>query len=278
MADLALLRVARSFVIARGDHTFAADWLDVALTRRGDLAWSTGNAVVIQQDGKRRVVDDGEVYGLHIEDDATLVWEVQSGLRAEDLRPLGRPGRCPVRRRYRPLMATATLVVTRGFYHDLEQELQRVCVRRTGRDLVFARSDTSTPGFDLMEDVVATSGQRVVITNDFSNRYTCPTRTLRVVNAVTRRVERTGDAGCDRDGDGKVVPLPTRSDTFAFTGAGAVAFVTRGVNGDVLGALPASEQLVALDAGPPGSISDLLPTARGLSWLSSGERRTAQLP
>ncbi len=97
-------------------------------------------------------------------------------------------------------MATATLVVTRGVYRDLERELQRVCVRHTGRDSVLAHSDTSTPGFALTEDVVATSGQCVVITRDFSNRYTCPTRTLRVVDAVTRRVERAGDAGCDLSG------------------------------------------------------------------------------
>ncbi|MDQ3631601.1 MAG: hypothetical protein M3417_10120 [Actinomycetota bacterium] len=91
VADLTLRRVARRFVIARGGYTFAVEWLDVALTGRGDLAWSTGNALVVEQDGKRRVVDDNEVYGLHVEDDATLVWKALSGLRTADLRPPGSP-------------------------------------------------------------------------------------------------------------------------------------------------------------------------------------------
>jgi hypothetical protein len=115
--------------------------LEVVISSRGELAWLTGGRVLAaRRRESARLVSRDAYLRLALEDDRTLRWRGQFGVRFADLRPSAAAD-CPRRSLFRVVAESADVLVTEAVYewNGEVDHVIRACVRATGADPVIAQ-------------------------------------------------------------------------------------------------------------------------------------------
>lgn len=268
--------VQRRYVLDRAIES-AYDPSGVALTTRGELAWSVGSSaddmrVVLALPGAApRELARGLLHGIGLEDDGTLVWrDGRDGQASYDL-----PGRdfgagCPKRRSgYAPTgPADGTVVFTADTWADqpFSGQVLRACDAESGVDaIVGVASFDGDIGGESIEGVGGGNGWAAVV--EWSrNRYDqCGLATLRAVRIADRaRGRQTSQSGCD--------PPAQFSERTLVTAAGAPVWIARGAVPRLM-AVDAERRAVELDRG---DIGDLGTDGGDVVWTNAGEPRRAR--
>ncbi|CAA9489353.1 MAG: hypothetical protein AVDCRST_MAG85-1137 [uncultured Solirubrobacteraceae bacterium] len=278
--DMRTLRVARRVTFLRG-RGLRSDFPDVAIADDGSLAVGLQEAWLrLARPGRRpKLLKEPYLLGLRVEDGTTLAWSTFYGedLRYLDLeRPPLRDG-CPMREAFDERVRTDRLIVSEA------DNAVRVCDRTSGRDPVVAGFDRSSEQSSLDVSVVGATGAVAVVgIEQYEKGLGCYSQAVRVFDVDAGRVTR--QAGADRCG---LLPSPPRFGVpsprvpTVLAPSGAPAWVVppapySGSRDEHLAAVDGTT-LRELDKGPPGSITDLRPTADGIAWRSGGAERTATL-
>jgi hypothetical protein len=227
--------------------------------------------VVVQRRGDRpRTIAATLGSRLRLEDGRTLRWSNRySTLGFFDLRH--RP--CPSRARFRPLLTSDRVAITKAYYGDDEQgaTVIRGCDLATGRDLVVAQAyevfpeptEVSVVGMDRTWVLVARS--------DYSRPEPCATRWVQTVDVVSGRRSATGllsDSSC---GGPQIAP-PVPGTAFAITDRGAAAWIALDADRPRL-IVAVGGTVRELDRA--GTIADLRADAEAIIWTHDGSPRRA---
>ena len=249
------------------------DLAGVALTRRGDLAWTVGpdydemRVVHLPWRGAPQEVARGRLHGLSVEDDTTLVWEDPLGYASHDL-----PGRdlgagCPKRRpSYGRRRQFGDVVFTQRTRQAFAGEivLLRACDARTGVDAIVGSAGTLHGYGGEYVDPAGGGNGWAAIEVEQGNRYVhCSGRALVTVDIATRRVGR----GAVLPGDCEAAPLHA-----VVTTTGAPAWAT-GEGADVRLLTITENEQVELDRG---AIGDVRAEGDEVVWTNAGEPRRAR--
>jgi hypothetical protein len=217
--------------------------------------------LLLARRGKRPVQLAPDFYdGLEVEDGVTLRWEELDGLGYRDVGTLPKRDGCPRRSKFAEQARTDRLIVSRS---DVQGGAIRVCDRTTGKDPVILSSSVVSDASYLGIAVVGLSDTTLVLGSEGSDRYSgCTGTTVTVREALTGRVLRTASSGvCEL--------FPPRAATPVLTPQGAAAWLV-------------ADRLIAIDGTTireldKGAITDLAPTADGVTWRSSGTVKSAPL-
>jgi hypothetical protein len=277
-------RVART---ARFDfRSFSEYALDVAVSARADVGWiDHAGTVGVRQVGRglRAVGRAVHAAYLDFEDDRTLRWFDGDGAVYVDLRGAPTPGRCPRRSRFRPLLTTPDVVVTRALYEpvwDSDEdyvEVVRGCHRASGRDPVIRQTEGGAPYGGEAIEILAARAEWVAMVTYGSWKWGCPGFQLSTVSARDATVVREAFGGCtERD-----VPM-SREDAVAvlITDAGAPVWQMRmDAAEERLYTAPVVRQIrgaspVELDRAPPGAIANLRVAGEAAHWTNAGRPRS----
>ena len=264
-------RILRRRVLATaGRDTW--DLAGVALTRRGDLAWTVGpdddemRVVHLPPGGAAQEVARGSLRGLGVEDDSTLVWRDPLGYASHDL-----PGRdlgagCPKRRpsygRPRQFGDVVFTARTRPAFAG-EIVLLRACDARTGVDAIVGSAGTLHGYGGEYVDPAGGGNGWAAIEVERGNRYlSCAGRALVTVEIATRRAGR--GAALPGDCDEPLLAVVTAT--------GAPAW-TSGEGADMRLLTIRENKQVELDRG---AIADVRAEGDEVVWTNVGEPRRAR--
>lgn len=270
-------RLQRRYIF-RGGRFRGGKQLGVALTTRGELAWNTGTrsddvrVVLAAPEEPLRELDRGSLGAVRVEDDGSLIWRDELGLRTHDL-----PGRafgagCPkLRSRYRPVGSVfGDVVFTEAderepFPFEGATSLLRACDRRTGIDNIVGAAFSDL--YMDSERILPQGGGNgwAAMSLHRGSRYDpCGSVRLSTVEIATRRPGRTATtAGCDG------VPLSAET---VVTSAGAPAWIAPG-EPPSLTTIDAAGEFAELDRG---AIADVATDGEDVVWTNAGERRRAR--
>ena len=268
-ADRAAHAVRR--LVVRRDRSRDQPYVDVAITRRGELAWLQPTRrrslmrVVYAPPGVRpRTVAFDSAEQLSFEDRITLRWGADGDYGFYDLpRPAGA---CPHRSRYREIAANDRVRVTQGSYDEGDSVVLRACMLATGRDRVFAGAFNFPDGDSLA--VTGLYDRWIVLLRASNSRYDPCQGGYRqsTIDARTGRSARViGAPLC-----GSVPRLLQAGDPLAVTARGVPAWLT---DGRLLTAAPG--RVAEIDRG---NIAALRANGDAVEWTNDGVPRSAVLP
>ena len=262
----------------RGGAVRAEGALGVALTTRGELAWNTPTTtydirVVFAAPGEAvRELARGRLGRVRVEDDGSLLWFDELGLRTYDL-----PGRhfgagCPKRRsRYRAAGRDfGGVTFTRAdepaqTFSAVALSYLRACDQRTGVDAVVAVADSDDVVSEQVSPAGGGNGWAAVVKRGTTRYDQCPVLRLSTVAIATRRRGREATQfGCDGG-----VPL---SEETVVTTAGAPAWIAQGTPARLM-TIGAGGSFVELDRG---AIADVATDGEDVVWANAGEPRRAR--
>lgn len=259
--------------------------LEIVISTRGELAWIVQTRfgidyetrLVLQRPGRPpRILRSAVPTGLRLEDDRTLSWNTGEAT----IRFLELPGRapwpgCPERSRWRPVLTTPEMIVTRASYGGPDAiELVRACWRANRTDPVVARIFDDGSGTTPHLDVLGADGRWLVFAESevewrYTQGYCYPPRVFTV---------DVGGGGGGGGGRSARAQTPACRATFATPGD-AVAVTERGspawIHGDLLLSRDAEGKAIELDRGDVGSLR-----AEGsrVLWTNGGVPREAEVP
>ncbi len=281
VADARTRRVVRRRVALRTRERGFPQTLEVVISTRGEVAWTVqtefgddyATRLVLERPGRRpRGVAAGAA-GLTLEDDRTLSWVAEIGT----IRFLELPGRrpwpgCPQRSRWKPVLATPEMLVTRASYARGAIEVVRACWRATGADPVVATAHDDGSGTAPNLAVLGADARWLVFAySEVESRYNpggyCYGPEVFTVDvSAGRRVRKAvSDVPvCVED-----FALP--GDPVAVTDSGSPAWV----HGGRLLARGEGGKAVELDRG---EIAGLRAEGNRLHWTNAGVPKTAELP
>lgn len=265
--------VARTSIAAAPVASLAT--LGVALVVDGSIAWmapdATGTPTIrLARPGQpSRVVTRGaSLAWLGIEDGRTLRWfGPVRGHSYVDLRPLPSRDGCPVREKFKRVLTTTDVVVSRASYdsHELFAGITeiRACLRATGRDPAIA----ATFGLDDDSYIPGGTGDWVVVVSPALDDRSaeCEASLIQTVNLRDGRKGRVGGYDICRQGP------PEDGAQVAVTADGIPAWLGSGSEAGVLRALNRQTTIIELDRASAGAITDLRSTADGFSWMRDGQ-------
>jgi hypothetical protein len=240
----------------------------VAVSSRGDLAWSRGRVVLAPAHGRARVVARGFADAF---EDRTLRWEDGHGHRHYlDVAPPPRRGGCPAREGWTRLGDSGQVLVTQAFYGSYETDGQtqvvRACLRGSGKDHVVAESGLS---IDLETvDAFSVAGfdrSWVVLVNSGSTKADLDHASVLTFDAATGAKGRTAMLGL-RDETGRYeYRWPEHP---VVTERGVAAWIT-GPRLFVAGSNAGVEQL------DTGVLANLRADGTRITWTNGGEPKSA---
>lgn len=270
--DMQTLRLARRVTFARG-RGVSNDFPEVALADDGSIAVGVQEAWLrLARPGGRPIpINEGFVGGLRFEDGVTLAWGTFYGKAARfvDLATPPLQDGCPARSAFREATRTERLTVSGT------GAAVRVCDRTTGLDPVVAAYDQSAEGNSTDVLAVGAAGPVAVVgVNENFKGQGCLRSSVLVFDATAGRVVREV-----KGGSCAWVPAAPGPLVVAPSGAPAWVATPRSDGSEKVDRLAAvdGETLRELDKGPPGSITDLRPTADGVAWRSGGVEKSSTL-
>jgi hypothetical protein len=167
----------------------AAESANVAVDRRGRLAWAVSSGILRVRGLDGRVTIRGQgAMNLRLEDGRTLVFG-EDPYRALDLDPPPLRDGCPARSAFRPVLIQDGVQVTQAEYiargrFDLQEVVLRACVQGSGRDRVIALTGSGmSDGVRL--DGVAIVAPFVVLARHTWTKYWTVGTTVAAVDART---------------------------------------------------------------------------------------------
>ena len=249
----------------------------------GGLAWLVPTAedrarLSLLRRGRVRLLGAGPVDLLGLDDGVTLRWRSDDAMRFRDLRPPPTLEGCPVRARFRSVLATPEVVVSAATYGPDEDwtTVLRACARPEARDPVIANDWSGGFGFGSRSKPVAASGRWVALVRTSFSRYLgCDRWRIRVVEAGTGRPSSSAaDGACGPSDAAQEMPLPDR-DAFAVTDAGVPVWLLRRPGDWPLRAARTASEPVELDRSGEGGITDLRSDGPRVTWRRDGQPRSA---
>jgi hypothetical protein len=246
--------------------------LDVAITRRGELAWITApfpgrfeRIVYDPPHGRPRIVAYDPANRLAVEDGITLRWSNGQYVGFFDL-PRPATGACPRRTGFRAVASNDTIAVTQRTYFDGYLLVLRACMLATGRDVDIAQAEVGLGGDELL-DIAGLDRQWVVLSRGRVLRTgeSCEL-TQETIDARPGGIPReTRTHPCQGE-----PPLASAGEPLAVTSRGIPAWV-------------AGEQL--LTGGPDGSVAEvdrgaienLRASGTAVEWTRDGVPRSVEL-
>jgi hypothetical protein len=263
-------------VVVKRDRLRALPELGVVITRGGDLAWlySTlrhgGRVVVQRRAGRARPVAATTGYGLVLEDRRTLRWTNRDGTQGFfDLQHRA----CPSRSRFRPLLSTDRVAITKAYYGDEEQgaTVIRGCDLATGRDLVVGQAFEAFPDPHTVTVIGVDRTWVLIARSDYARPEPCATSWVQTVDVAGGR--RSGEALLsDSSCNGPGITAPVPGTPFAITDRGAAAWIAGDADQPRLVAA-ARSTMRELDRA--ATIADLRADADTITWTHDGIPRRA---
>ena len=274
-------RTVRRLRVARGPFTERLPRLDAAITSGGSIAWvepgtrnlRAGALVILRRGGRPRRVRSGPIHGVDVEDGRTLRLDMGGGYDFIDLDPASQPG-CPERERFRPVLQTAAVTVTRADYAansmDVTRLAYRICSSATGRD--HAAASLIGRGFSADGlDVAGADAEWVLFTSSSCFRG-CSGEVFTARADPDRRLVQAISGSGSSGFPGPRAPLAIRHED------GRAAWVTPRDDAVALVLGRADGRARTLDTGPPSSIAALRFEGTELRWERDGQPRSAAAP